>query len=94
MPVSPFRHPGDLGGNADVDGIPVEIPSIDFHRYTESPSHAGLPAITVPAGFSSEGLPIGLQIVGDHLDDAGILSLSASFEQLAPWSGFRPDLAR
>lgn len=93
LPVVPFRHPGDAGGNTDVDGVPVSMPSIDFHRFTESPSHAGLPAITVPAGFSAEGLPVGMQIIGDHLDDAGAISLAAAFEQIAPWSGHRPSLA-
>lgn len=93
LPVTPFRHPGDLGGNSDVDGVPVAMPQIDFHRFTESPSHAGLPALTVPCGFSVEGLPVGLQIVGNHLDDAGVLELGALFEQLAPWRDQRPPIA-
>lgn len=93
LPVAPFRHAGAHGGNADVDGVPVEVPSIDFHRFTESPSHAGLPAITVPAGFSTEGLPIGLQIVGDHLDDVGVLVAATNWERVAPWRGHRPELA-
>jgi Asp-tRNA(Asn)/Glu-tRNA(Gln) amidotransferase A subunit family amidase len=93
MPVAPFRHPGDLGGNADVDGVPVDVPVIDFHRLTESPSHAGLPAITVPAGRSAEGLPIGLQIVGSAFDDAGVLSLAAQIERVQPWAATRPTIA-
>lgn len=93
LPVAPFRHPGAAGGNQEIDGVPVAMPAIDFHRLTESPSHAGLPALTVPAGFSAEGLPIGLQVVGDHLDDVGVLELGALFEQIAPWRGVRPALA-
>lgn len=93
MPVVPFLHPGSAGGNTHVDGIPVAVPAIDFHRFTESPSHAGLPAISVPVGFSSEGLPIGAQIIGGRFDDVGILSLAANLEQLMPWGSRRPSLA-
>lgn len=92
LPVAPFPHPGAAGGNTHVDEHPVAMPAIDFHRFTESPSHAGLPAISVPAGRSAQGLPIGMQIVGDHLDDAGVLSLAAAWEALAPWADQHPPL--
>ena len=39
------------------------------------------PAISVPGGFSTSGLPIGLQIVGRHRDDWGVLQLAHAFEQ-------------
>src|SRR5262249_58686366 len=71
MPLTAFPHPGDAGGNTQVDGVPVRIPSLDFHRLTEPFSHAGLPALTVPCGFDGDGLPAGLQIVGGVLDGAG-----------------------
>jgi amidase len=41
----------------------------------------GLPAISVPCGFTPEGLPVGLQIVGRHQDDWGVLQLAYAFEQ-------------
>jgi amidase len=41
----------------------------------------GHPAISVPCGFSEEGLPVGLQIVGRHHDDRGVLELAWAFEQ-------------
>ena len=49
-------------------------------------SVAGNPAISVPCAFSSQGLPIGLQIVGRHHDDWGVLQLAYAFEQ-AKWGG-------
>jgi hypothetical protein len=46
----------------------------------------GQPAATVPAGFTKDGLPIGLQIVGRQLDDAAtVLRAAAAYEAAAPW---------
>jgi aspartyl-tRNA(Asn)/glutamyl-tRNA(Gln) amidotransferase subunit A len=50
------------------------------------------PAATVPAGFTGDGRPIGLQIVGRHFDDLGVLQAASAFEQLRPWSHLRPVL--
>ncbi len=43
----------------------------------------GNPAMSVPCGFTSDGLPVGLQIVGRHHDDWGVLQLAYAFEQAA-----------
>lgn len=48
------------------------------------------PAATVPCGFSSDGLPIGLQIVGRLEDDVTVLQASAAFEKVRPWADKRP----
>jgi aspartyl-tRNA(Asn)/glutamyl-tRNA(Gln) amidotransferase subunit A len=50
----------------------------------------GQPAATVPCGFSSDGLPIGLQIVGRRFDEATVLHASAAFEAIRPWANRRP----
>ena len=50
----------------------------------------GQPAATVPAGFSSEGLPIGVQVVGRAADERTVLSLSAELERARPWLDRRP----
>jgi aspartyl-tRNA(Asn)/glutamyl-tRNA(Gln) amidotransferase subunit A len=52
----------------------------------------GQPAATVPCGFTADGLPIGLQIVGRRFDEATVLRVSAAFEALRPWAGKRPPL--
>ena len=50
------------------------------------------PAATVPCGFTAEGLPVGLQIVGRRTDDLGVLQASAAFERALPWADKRPQL--
>ena len=52
----------------------------------------GLPAATCPCGFTPDGLPIGLQIVGGRFQDLGVLQASCAFEQARPWSQARPPL--
>lgn len=46
----------------------------------------GQPAASVPAGFTASGLPVGMQIVGRHLDDGLVLAASAAFEHTQPWN--------
>ena len=50
------------------------------------------PAATVPCGFTADGLPVGLQIVGRRLADPMVLAASAAFEAVQPWRGRRPAL--
>ncbi len=45
------------------------------------------PAATVPCGFTAEGLPVGMQIVGRRFDDLGVLQAAAAFEAAMPWAG-------
>jgi aspartyl-tRNA(Asn)/glutamyl-tRNA(Gln) amidotransferase subunit A len=52
----------------------------------------GQPAATVPCGFTSDGLPIGLQIVGRRFDEATVLCTSAAFEAIRPWAQKRPPI--
>jgi aspartyl-tRNA(Asn)/glutamyl-tRNA(Gln) amidotransferase subunit A len=50
------------------------------------------PAASVPAGFTVDGLPVGLQVVGRRLDDLGVLRACAAFERARPWADRRPPL--
>jgi amidase len=51
------------------------------------------PAISVPAGFTDEGLPVGLQIVGHYRDDFGVLQMAHAFEQVNGFGKRRPPIA-
>ena len=50
----------------------------------------GQPAASVPCGWTEDGLPIGLQIVGRRFDDITVLRAAAAFEQASPWVGGQP----
>jgi amidase len=52
------------------------------------------PVMSVPTGFSSIGIPTGMQIVGRTYDDATVFTIAAAFEAARPWSGTHPSMAR
>lgn len=50
------------------------------------------PAITVPAGFTADGRPVGLQLAARHRADAEVLAAAAAYESVRPWTNRRPEL--
>ena len=60
--------------------------------YTISTNLAGLPALSLPCGFDSEGMPIGLQIIGKHFDESTILRVAYGYEQATEWHKKNPKL--
>jgi aspartyl-tRNA(Asn)/glutamyl-tRNA(Gln) amidotransferase subunit A len=85
--VTAFRA-GTLGVDR-VDGTVVD-PHLGWSPFSWPINLTGLPAATIPCGFDSGGLPIGLQIVAPWLDEALILRIAAAFEGARPWAQFRP----
>ena len=67
-----------------------------YHRWMEVVIYAtlaGLPAISVPAGFSDDGLPMGLQLIGGPLGEGALLNAAAAYEQsIGEWLARRPAL--
>jgi amidase len=69
----------------------VKLPTyIDWMKSCFWISVTGQPAASVPVGFSNNGLPVGIQIVGRYRDDFGVLQLAHAFEQVAPYAKRRP----
>jgi amidase len=64
----------------EIDGVPMQT-YIDWMRTCSRITVTAHPAISVPAGFTPEGLPVGLQIVGRARDDWGVLQLAHAFER-------------
>lgn len=58
--------------------------------YTVSVNIIGVPALSVPAGFSNNGLPIGMQIIGKQFHEGEILSLGHNYQQLTDWHKQKP----
>jgi amidase len=76
----------------EIEGRPLGN-YIEWMRSCYRISATTLPAISVPAGFSSAGLPVGLQIVGPHLGDFGVLQVAHAFEQATRFGARRPPAA-
>lgn len=77
----------------EIEG--VRLPTyVDWMRVCSDISVTGHPAISVPAGFTPDGLPVGLQIVGRYRDDLGVLQLAHAFEQATGFGHRRPKLAQ
>ena len=80
------QHPTSIGGQ-EVD------PFFGYLPFTYPINAIGHTAASVPCGFSSDGMPIGLHIVGRHGDEETVLAASAAFERAMPWAENRPPVA-
>ena len=76
----------------EINGVQMET-YIDWMKSCYYISAIGLPAISVPCGFTPEGLPVGIQIVGRHQNDLGVLQLAYAFEQATMFYQQRPSVA-
>jgi aspartyl-tRNA(Asn)/glutamyl-tRNA(Gln) amidotransferase subunit A len=88
-PLLPFAVDRDGPGS-------IEGQTIDDDSWTPAlfPFNlTGQPAASVPAGWTGDGLPVGLQIVGRHLADVTVLKAAAAFEQACPWAHRRPPVS-
>jgi aspartyl-tRNA(Asn)/glutamyl-tRNA(Gln) amidotransferase subunit A len=63
---------------------------VSWVRYTYPFNLTGTPAASVPAGFASDGMPVGLHIVAGPLREADIFAAAAAFEEARPWADRRP----
>lgn len=88
VPPFPLEHPHVL----EVNGRPVGK-AMQRSLLTYAFSVLGLPAISIPCGFTSAGLPVGLQIVGRRRGEAAVLRAAAAFEAARPWRGRWPPVA-
>ena len=66
--------------------FPLERPVVGRSFLTYAFSVLGLPAISIPAGFTRDGLPVGLQIIGKRGGEAAVLRTAAAFEAARPWA--------
>lgn len=76
----------------EINGVPMET-YIDWMKSCYFITVTGLPAISMPCGFTPEGVPVGVQIVGRHEDDFGVLQLAYAFQEATGIWQQRPAVA-
>jgi aspartyl-tRNA(Asn)/glutamyl-tRNA(Gln) amidotransferase subunit A len=79
----------DLAGHIAKD---IEIGTL-LNRNNSPFNVYGSPAISIPSGFTKDGLPIGLQIIGRHGSEATVLQLASAYEQATDWRKRRPPMS-
>jgi len=85
--VAPF--PVDLPYPEEVAGVQMDT-YIDWMKSAYFVSVIGHPALSVPGGFTADGLPVGIQLVGRHRDDFGVLQAGYAFQEATRWCDHRP----
>jgi aspartyl-tRNA(Asn)/glutamyl-tRNA(Gln) amidotransferase subunit A len=88
-PLPPF--PIDRDGPGLIDGTAVADDAWSPALYPANLT--GQPAASVPAGWTKDGLPVGLQIMARRLDDRLLINAAAAFEQALPWQHRRPPVS-
>ena len=93
-PTSPYPPPTHADLTAPFQSIEHVRTRFFFRRsYSASYSLASLPAISIPGGFTSDHLPIGLQLGGAPFAEATLLRTAHAYEQATPWHTMDPPLA-
>jgi len=77
----------------EIEGKMVDSIRKAWYPYTHPFNLTGNPAVTLPAGLHSDGLPIAIQFVGRRGADAALLRAAAIFERAMPWADIRPQVA-
>jgi aspartyl-tRNA(Asn)/glutamyl-tRNA(Gln) amidotransferase subunit A len=93
IPGTPFpAYPLDPGAQDTLFGGETKIETLLElkTRYTALFNLTGQPALVVPCGFSANGLPISLQVVGRPFDDALVLRVARAYERATDWHTRRP----
>jgi aspartyl-tRNA(Asn)/glutamyl-tRNA(Gln) amidotransferase subunit A len=90
-PVSPVAAPtiaeSDVGAAPDAEAVIQRLT-----RFTRPINYLGLPSLAIPCGFSSLGLPIGMQLVGRSFDEATLLTIGATFQRATDFHAKVPTL--
>ncbi|MPZ77516.1 MAG: hypothetical protein GEU77_13445 [Deltaproteobacteria bacterium] len=95
--LASFSHV-DILATPSAPRPPEAFAAMDPNEQTLRPSFTnpfnltGLPAISVPCGFTPDGLPAGLQIVAQPFDEATVLRAAYTYERATEWHNYHPDL--
>ena len=92
MPTGPAPAPLIADATGRPGGYYQGRLDLGRRRFTSPASLAGLPSLSVPCGFSSSGLPIGLQIIGRPFDEALLFRVGHAYERSTEWHTMHPQL--
>jgi len=90
-PVAPIPAPtiaeSDVGNAPDAESVIQRLT-----RFTRPINYLGLPALAVPAGFTANGIPVGMQLIGRSFDEATLLTIGAAFQRATDFHDTEPAL--
>jgi aspartyl-tRNA(Asn)/glutamyl-tRNA(Gln) amidotransferase subunit A len=90
-PVSPVPAPtiaeSDVGNSPDAEAVIQRLT-----RLTRPINYLGLPALSIPCGFTRGGLPVGMQLIGRSFDEATLLRVGAAFQRATDFHERLPKL--
>lgn len=92
-PTSPIPAPRIGESQVRVAGERETTVRSELLRMTRPSNLTGLPAISIPCGFTRDGLPIGLQLIGPRWGEARLLAIALAYEEATDWHNRRPDLS-
>src|ERR1700723_1576471 len=91
-PVAPVAAPtiaeSDVGNSPDADAMIQRVT-----RFTRPVNYLGLPSLAIPAGFTRDGLPVGMQLIGRPFDEATLLRIGAAFQRATDFHDRVPEFA-
>jgi aspartyl-tRNA(Asn)/glutamyl-tRNA(Gln) amidotransferase subunit A len=90
-PTEPITAPRLLAAEVQV-GEQIMGTTAALTQYTRPYNITGFPAISIPCGFSNEGMPIGLQLAGRPFDELTVLRTAYAYEQATDWHQRRPPI--
>ena len=76
----------------EIEGQKTDTVRKAWYPYTHPFNLTGHPAMTLPCGFHTDGLPVAIQLIGRRSEDATLFKAAALFEQARPWSARRPQI--
>lgn len=89
LALPPFEHPASMSDYPHtVNG--KEVGATGWHPFTPPFNLTHHPAASIPCGFTPEGLPVGLQMVGPRYEDLRVLQAAAAYEAAEPWVSLKP----
>jgi len=92
-PTAPISAPRVGETQVRVTGDRETAARAELLRLTRPSNISGMPAISIPCGFTREGLPVGMQLMGPRWGEARLLAIARAFEQATEWHTRRPNLA-